>query len=286
MYRDDLLFEGNRISEEELGKILNPIKEDELDKYDSLLNLEGMFKDIEDFYEKFFAYIQTGNAGSYDKNYEIVEETKTVTRYHKKIPTLKPELVNDEIELEQTSDNDIWIDCMANDEGAVAYDYTYTFKKLIQKSSDKLRAEYLTGQELFDSNLKSLVSLGLSLPENLKALDTININDTIKNLVDLKEIFIDNPQFSNRVCIMLIDCILESLYETIGNIELKYKNKTLINITELIKQLPALKANWIACYNAYEKSKNFGFSGYKKANESDIDEGYSLSYEDLLRSVI
>lgn len=282
MYNEKLLFKGNRLSEEELADILNPIKQEELDKYDKLLNLEGLMTDIEDFYEKFIGYLQTGNSAQYDKNYQTIEETVTVKRYHKKVPTLKPEIIDDEIELEQTSDNDIWIDCTADTEGAVSYDFTYTRKKLFEKGNEKIRYDLLTGKEIFEGNLKNIIETNFSLPPNLKALNTININDTIQNLLDIKDVFIDNPQYSNRVCIMLIDCILEGLNDIINNIEVKYKQKDLIDVSKLVLQLPSLRANWKACYDAYEKTKNFGFSGYKKANYSDLDSGYSINYKDLM----
>lgn len=283
MYNEKLLFKGNRLSEEELADILNPIKQEEIDKYDRLLNLEGLMTDISDFYEKFIAYLQTGNSAEFDKNYEIIEEDVKVIRYHKKIPSLKPEVIDGEIELKKTSENDIWIDCTADTLGAEPYDYIFKRKKLVRKNSDKIRYDYLKGDEIFNNNLKSVVSLGLELPDNLKALDNININDTIQCLSDLKEVFIDNPQFSNRVCIMLVDCILEGLYDIINNIQQQYNKNSLINVREFVLQLPMLRANWQACYNAYEKSKNFGFSGYKKANLSDLDKGYSLSYKDLMK---
>ena len=77
--------------------------------------------------------------------------------------------------------------------------------------------------------------------------------------------------------------MLNSIEETLNKIEQDKNN--LIDITAFIKALPQLKSNWVASYNAYEKTKNFGFSGYKKANPDDLDRGYSVSYKDLMKSV-
>ena len=200
MDNQELMFKGDRLTLEDLGKIVNPFNEDEINKYDKLLNLKGLIQDITDYLEKFCAYILEGNAGAYDKNYEVIEKTEPVKRYHKKVPALKPVNDNGKIELEQTSDNDVWIDCTADTEGAVAYDYVYTRKELVEKNDiKKIRYDLLEGSEIFGKDIKNIIDLGLDLPPNLKALNNMNINDTIQNLLDLKEAFIDNPRFPDRL---------------------------------------------------------------------------------------
>lgn len=286
MYNKELLVKGNRLSTQELADILNPIKQEDIDKYDRILNLEGLFKDINDYFEKFIAYLQTGNSAQYDKSFQIIEETVTVKRYHKKVPSMTIKDVNNNLELEQTSDNEIWIDCSADDEGAVSYDYSFTRQKLVEKPDNTV----LALAQLFNKldtiktgkSANNLLSAGLELPENLKALNYININDTIENINQLREVFVDNQQFSNRVCLMFINSVLNSLQETINKLKKSYQEGSIVNIKQFIALLPSLRANWKACYDAYEKAKNLGFSGYKKANLDDLDRGFSLSYKDLM----
>ena len=114
------------------------------------------------------------------------------------------------------------------------------------------------------------------------------------NLLDLKEAFIDNPRFPDRLCIMLIDCMLytdeKTTWKDAGGLDriikfIEENRKSFIDVNKFIKLLPQIKSQWKACYNAYEKTKNFGFSGYKQANESDLDKGYTTSYKDLMAKV-
>ncbi len=262
MINNELLIDGNIISQDELNKILSPFSPEELLKYAEQLSLTGLNKDITDYIQKYNSFLSTGDTESFNPNCRIVSETKTVKLYHRLI--------------QDVDGKNVYENCTPDTDGAIAYDYTYTINKveLVSGNAEALKmfASKTDGykQAMSDSLYCYIDDVK---DNNLVGLYYADYNDFVKDFSVLEEIFLYNPFMTNRVILEVINDLLNNLDELKKWNKNNYNNEAYFNRSELQEKLGYLKMMYIAYYNAYEKACNFGFGGHKTTNGSELDEG-------------
>lgn len=258
--RNDLLYQENIITQEELAKIINPISDELLDEYGGDISLSGFSKVVAEYISKINSYLEYGNMNKFNKDYEETEVETPIIRYHRLTDYILcdendegAEVVEQEINQYNSNGNIIstkkqkvymkkvepyYIDCLADDEGAVAYETTVKTKKFIEKKSAK-------DSFIFDTKIENL-------PSEFLSLSKVNISMLINNLEKLRTLFFDIKVMTKKVSLTFFDDIIESINNVRQQNEDCYKNKEYFNRDVQIKNLPILKAQYISLYNAYE----------------------------------
>lgn len=262
MINEDLLIDGNIISDYELNKILSPLSEKQVQQYAEQLSLTGLNKDINDYLQKMSAFLSSGNTESFNPNYSVIEEEKTVILYHRQIQDLNGQLV--------------WENCTPDTENAVGYEYKYKVKKLVLNNNKKLSAveSFKNKSENYQEQMKNALYTFIdSDNKNLLGLLYADFDDFYKDFLVLEEIFLYNPFMTNKVIIEIINDLLTNIENLKNWNKQNYNEKKYFNNDEMAGKLGYLKAMYIAYYNAYEQACNLGFSGYKTTQGYELDEG-------------
>lgn len=284
--RNDLLYQENIITQEELAKIINPISDELLDEYGADISLSGYSEVVKEYVSKINSYLEYGNMNKFDKNYEEVEIETPIIRYHKLSEYVlcneddeNSELIETDIN-QYNSDGEIvstkkqkvymkkvepyYIDCLADDEGAVAYETTVKTKKYILKEQSKSKG-FILSIELLEK-----------LPQEFLSLLKCNISAVINNIERLRNLFFDEKVMTKKVTLTFFNDILDAIEKIKQENKDAYINKQYFNKEAQLKNLPLLKAQYISLYNAYEDlmaRQSFFIKKAKHTKGLELDRG-------------
>lgn len=235
MKNTDLLISSKLISDLELQQILNPFTEEELKQYSKDLTLSGFELDFKNFFDSITKFMQTGDSTDFYKEIQSQKAT-TIIRYKKLV-------------------DGVWISCLKNEDGAVAYDFQYTPYIKVYNNE---KSEYVS---VIDGDI----------PKDLEALKIFSYNDVATNLINIQNLFINSDRFPKLLAIELLKDIqtkLEALRQQVISNKGKYWDKDLYEV-----ELKNLKRNYIQSHNALEDiSKPLGYNrNYTDGNELDKD---------------
>ena len=184
--RNDLLYEQNIITKEDLEKVLNPLDEDTLREFGGSLGLDGYISVIKQYINKINDYLQYGNFDKNNKNYIKEVHTINIVRYHKKI-------------------NGEYVDCLADEEGAEQYIYTLAIDKYIERENiKKVNSNFLfkqIQQEQEPSDNVISVIENIDVPEEFKSLLQCDITKLIINFSKIEELFYTKNKLTVKVAI-------------------------------------------------------------------------------------
>lgn len=259
--RNDLLYEQNIITKDDLEKVLNPLDEDTLKEFGGDLGLNGYISVIKQYINKINDYLQYGNFDKSNKNFIKNVETINIVRYHKKI-------------------NGEYVDCLADDEGAQAYTYTlkidkYTEKETVKKVNSNFWYKQETKKEENFDNVISEIE-NVEIPNEFKSLLQCDITQLMINFSKIEELFYTKNKLTVKVAINFLQDILKSLDNAQYENEQYYLNKQYWNKDIQNAKLPFIKEQYIKLYNAYEDGLSAQSLYIKKAkhtNGSELDSG-------------
>lgn len=282
--RQDLLYKENIITQDELAKIVNPISEELLLKYKNDISLSGFSKVVEEYVSKINSYMQYGNMDRFDTKY--VEETvkDKIIRYHRltdRIVCDKNDLDAEKTEIEvaqyDKDDNFIgmkkqtvytkktepyYIDCLADDEGAVAYDYIVETKQYLVKKGS-------SSDNVLQLDIKDL-------PDEFASLSFVDISAVVNNIKNLETLFFKLNVMTKKVGISFFEDIIDSIKKCRQENEKAYKEQIYFNRDNRLEQLPILRKQYIQLYNIYEDlmaRQSFFIKKAKHTDGSEIDIG-------------
>ena len=218
--RNDLLYQENIISQDELNKVLNPLDENILEEYGADLALKGYTLVVQDFINKINSFFEFGHFNKYSKSYKKVEETQTIIRYRRKL----------------TEDGE-YVDCYADDEGAEPYEVEFTQTKYVLDKSNKDNIVIESNEEV---------------PNEYKPLITANITEIINNIEKIKTLFFKLNVMTKKVALGFVEDILKGISEAKIENKNMYDNKQYFNKEVQSQNLGSLKNNYIKYYNEYE----------------------------------
>lgn len=261
--RNDLLYEQNIITKDDLEKILNPLDEETLKEFGGDLGLNGYISVIKQYINKINDYLQYGNFDKNNKNYIKEVQTINIIRYHKKI-------------------NGEYVDCLADDEGAQPYTYTLSIDKYEQKERvKKVNSNYLFKKSIKEEqaeNFDNVISEieNIEIPNEFKSLLQCDITELMINFSKIEELFYTKNKLTVKVAINFLQDILSSLDNAQYENEQQYLNKQYWNKDIQNAKLPFIKEQYIKLYNAYEDGLSAQSFYIKKANHTtgtELDRG-------------
>lgn len=252
--RNDLLYEQNIITKEELEQVLNPLDEDTLIEFGGSLGLDGYISVIKQYINKINDYLQYGNFDKNNKNYIKEVQTVNIVRYHKKI-------------------NGEYVDCLADEEGAEQYIYTLAIDKYIERENiKKVNSNYLFKQTIKeDKNFDNVISEieNVDIPEEFKSLLQCDITQLMINFSKIEELFFTKNKLTVKVAINFLQDIINFLNNAQYENEQFYLNKQYWDKQGQKVKLPYIKEQYIKLYNAYEEGMSAQSLYFKKAKHTD-----------------
>lgn len=259
--RNDLLYEENIVTRQELEKILNPLDEDTLREFGGSLGLDGYISVVQQYINKINDYLQYGNFNKNNKNYIKKVETTNIIRYHKKV-------------------DGQYVDCLADDEGAQPYTYSLQIDKYIEKENvKKVNSNFWYKQETKkEENYDNVISEieNIEIPNEFKSLLQCDITELMINFSKIEELFYTKNKLTVKVAINFLQDILSSLDNAQYENEQQYLNKQYWNKDIQNAKLPFIKEQYIKLYNAYEDGLSAQSFYIKKANHTtgtELDRG-------------
>ena len=255
--RKDLLYQENILTQSELEQIINPFDEEILLKYGQDIGLSGYPNIVDQFIKKINSFIEFGSFKKYDKNYKEVIEEQKIIRYRKKI-----------------NDNE-YIDCLADSEGAQPYEYTFKTKKYVEIEKE-YRFKNFNVVEVEKENDNIYVELDVELPEEFESLKKCNISELINNLEKIRFLLYNEKVITKKVAISLLDDIITGIENAQDENFKSYVNKEYFNKDIQSKNLPLLKQNYITYYNEYEDlmaRQSLFVKKAKHTNGSELNKG-------------
>ena len=257
--RSDLLYKENIITQSELEQIINPFDNDMLEQYGSDIGLSGYPEIVNQFIKKINSFIEYGNFDKYDKDYKEVIEEKTIIRYRKKV-----------------NDNE-YIDCLADSEGAEPYEYTLKIKKYVE-----IQPQYVFNFRKFEKekiqteNDNVYSQIDVDLPPEFESLKRCNVTLLLNNLEKIKYLLFNEKVITKKVAVSLLDDIISGIENAQNENFQQYINKAYFNKELQSKNLPLLKKNYITYYNEYEDlmaRQSLFVKKAKHTNGKELDKG-------------
>lgn len=241
--RKDLLYQENILTQSELEQIINPFDKDMLEKYGDDIGLSGYPEIVNQFIKKVNSFIEYGNFNKYNKNYKEVIEEQKIVRYRKKV-----------------NENE-YIDCLADSEGAEPYEYTFKTVKYVEEkgATDNVYSQ-----------------LDVELPKEFEPLKKCDITLLLNNLQQIKFLLYNEKVITKKVAVSLLDDIIAGIDNAKDENFKQYINKSYFNKDVQLKNLPLLKQNYISYYNDYEDLMARQSLFVKKAKHTDgkeLDKG-------------
>ncbi len=255
--RQDLLYKENIITQSQLEQIINPFNDELLEKYGSDIGLSGYVEVVNQFIKKINSFIEYGNFNKYNKNYKEEVEEQKIIRYRKKV-----------------NDNE-YINCLADDEGAEPYEYTYTTKKYVE-IEPKYTYKGFTKVEVEQDNDNVYSELDIELPAEFEPLKKCDITVLLNNIEKIKYLLYNEKAITKKVALSLIDDIVTGIENAKQENFNQYTNKQYFNKDIQIQNLPLLKKNYISYYNEYEDlmaRQSLFVKKAKHTNGSELDKG-------------
>lgn len=255
--REELLYEENVLTQEELAKVLNPFDENILNEYGNDINLSGYSEVVSQYAGKVNSYIQYGNCDKNNKNYKEVIEQDKIVRYRVKI-------------------NGEYFDCLPDTEGAEPYDYIFQSTKYIEEQNQTIDfISLFKKQKQVDGDNVVLEFTDIDLPEELKSFNKCDITPLLNNFARLKYLLYNEKVITKKVAVWLIKDILNGINQAKQELKQWYDEKRFFDKDKHIDELPLIKQNYVNYHNAYEKLKQKQSLNLVKA---DISDGKELDF--------
>ena len=239
--RNDLLYQENIITEDELNKIINPLDDETLEEYGTDLALKGYTFVVKEFIDKINSFFEYGHFNKYIKTYKKVEEKQVIVRYRRKL-----------------CKDGGYVDCYADDDGAEAYETEFVQTKYVQTDikDNKYNISYMLGKEDYkiynsDENFE-IENDKENLPEEYLPLRKANISEIINNIQQIKKLFLGLNVMTKKVALGFIEDILKGIKSAREENKDMYERQEYFNKKLQSAKLDGLKQNYITYYNEYE----------------------------------
>lgn len=255
--RNDLLYEENILTQSELEQIINPFDNDILEKYGDDIGLSGYVEIVNQFIKKINSYVEYGTFEKYNKNYKEVIEEHKIIRYRKKV-----------------NENE-YIDCLADSEGAEPYEYTFTTKKYVE-IEPKYTYKGFQKSEVSQENDNVYSEIDVELPKDFEPLKKCDITLLLNNLEQIKFLLYNEKVITKKVAVSLLDDIISGIENAKQENYNQYTNKQYFNKDVQLKNLPLLKQNYVSYYNEYEDlmaRQSLFVKKAKHTNGKELDKG-------------